>query len=159
MTTADLYDIPLTRLDGTPSSLREFAGEVLLIVNVASECGLTPQYRGLEELYEAQRERGLRVLGFPCNQFGAQEPGTSAEIAQFCSRNYGVTFPLFEKIEVNGPQRHPLYRSLIGSGGDITWNFEKFLVDRDGSVLARFAPDVKPEDENLRAKIDSALQS
>jgi glutathione peroxidase len=161
MTTAsnELYDIKLHRLDGTPASLRDFAGDVLLIVNVASECGLTPQYEGLQQLYDREKARGFEVLGFPCNQFGAQEPGNSEQIATFCKRNYGVTFPLFEKVEVNGSQRHPLYSALIGDGGDITWNFEKFLVDREGNVVDRFSPNVTPEDPALQKTIDSALNA
>jgi glutathione peroxidase len=162
---ARVYDVPVRAIDGTQASLSEYAGDVLLIVNVASECGLTPQYAGLQRLFEEHQERGFAVLGFPCNQFGAQEPGTNAEIAQFCSRNYGVTFPLFDKIEVNGPKRHPLYRELIaaqpaakaGGATDIAWNFEKFLVDRNGDVVARFSPEVTPEDPALLDKIKTAL--
>jgi glutathione peroxidase len=155
---SNVYDIALRRIDGSDTTLREYAGDVLLAVNVASECGLTPQYAGLENLYEERAGRGFRVLGFPCNQFGAQEPGSSEQIAQFCSTNFKVTFPLFEKIEVNGPGRHPLYSELIAAEpGDITWNFEKFLIGRDGAVLARFAPSVTPEDPALQAALDAAL--
>jgi glutathione peroxidase len=155
-----LYDIPLRRIDGGGTTLREYAGDVLLVVNVASECGLTPQYAGLQKLYEERAGRGLRVLGFPCNQFGAQEPGTSEQIAAFCSSRFNVSFPLFEKIEVNGPGRHPLYRALVeAEPGDVAWNFEKFLIDRRGAVVARFAPDVPPDDPALVEAIDDALGS
>ena len=159
-TSNDLYEIAVRRIDGSDATLREFAGDVLLVVNVASECGLTPQYAGLEKLYEDRAARGFRVLGFPYNQFGAQEPGTNAEIAQFCTTRFNVTFPLFDKIDVNGPGRHPLYGALIAAEpGDIAWNFEKFLIDRHGAVVARFAPDVTPEDPALREAIDDALGS
>ncbi|HTX58828.1 MAG TPA: glutathione peroxidase [Verrucomicrobiae bacterium] len=152
-----LYDIPVRRNDGSDATLREYEGQALLVVNVASQCGLTPQYAGLQKLQEELAGRGLRVLGFPCNQFGAQEPGSSAEIKTFCETNYGVTFALFEKIEVNGAGRHPLYRELIGEGGDIGWNFEKFLVDRTGHVAGRFAPTVAPDDPKLRVEIERLL--
>jgi len=152
-----LYDIPLRTIDGKDASLREYAGEVLLIVNVASKCGLTPQYGGLQRLHDEWKGRGFSVLGFPCNQFGRQEPGTNEQISAFCSTNYGVTFPLFDKIDVNGPRRHQLYRALIGDGGNITWNFEKFLIGRDGSVLSRFAPKTGPDDAALRTSIENAL--
>jgi len=152
-----LYDIPLRRNDGTAASLREYAGDALLIVNVASQCGLTPQYGGLEGLEQEFGGKGFHVLGFPCNQFGAQEPGSNAEIAQFCETNYGVSFPLFDKIEVNGQGRHPLYAALIGDGPDIAWNFEKFLVDREGAVIARFDPKTAPDDAALRAAIERAI--
>jgi glutathione peroxidase len=156
----DLYDIELRHIDGRDTTLREYAGDVLLAVNVASECGLTPQYAGLEKLYEEKAGRGLRVLGFPCNQFGAQEPGTNEQIAQFCTTRFNVTFPLFDKLEVNGPGRHPLYRALTAAEpGDITWNFEKFLIDRNGKVVGRFAPGVEPEDPALLEAIDDALGS
>ncbi len=162
-TADDLYDIALTRLDGSPSSLRDFAGKVLLAVNVASRCGLTPQYAGLQALYESLRGRGFEVLGFPCNQFGAQEPGTSAEIAEFCTSWYGVSFPMFSKLDVNGSARHPLYRALIAAqpgsadSSDVSWNFEKFLIDRRGNAIARFSPRTTPDDPELRARIESAL--
>jgi glutathione peroxidase len=156
----DLYDIAVRHIDGRETTLREYAGDVMLAVNVASECGLTPQYAGLEKLYEEKGGRGLRVLGFPCNQFGAQEPGTNEQIVQFCTTRFNVTFPLFDKIEVNGPGRHPLYDVLIQSEpGDITWNFEKFLIDRNGKVIGRFAPAVTPEDSALLEAIDDALGS
>lgn len=146
-----IYDFEATALDGTRVSLGRYRGNVLLIVNVASECGFTPQYAGLEALYRRHRERGLVVLGFPCDQFGHQEPGDEAAIRQFCTTRYDVTFPLFAKIEVNGPGAHPLYRYLkraqpgvLGSEA-IKWNFTKFLVDRDGSVIRRYAPRDTPE--------------
>ncbi len=162
--TADVLDVPVARLDGTPATARGIAGDhVALVVNVASRCGLTPQYAGLERLQERYGEAGLTVVGVPCNQFGGQEPGTSEEIATFCSATYGVTFPLTEKVEVNGPGRHPLYARLTevpderGRAGDITWNFEKFVVDRAGAVVARFGPGVDPEDERVVAVLERAL--
>ena len=150
MTTA--YEFEATSLDGKPVRLQEFTGKPLLIVNTASKCGFTPQYTGLEALYQRYRDRGLVVLGFPCNQFGEQEPGTASEIGAFCEKNYGVSFPMFAKVDVNGDSAHPLYQwlkeaapGLLGSKA-IKWNFTKFLVDRSGSVKARFAPTTKPED-------------
>lgn len=147
-----LYDIEVRGIDGRVQRLADYAGQVLLVVNTASRCGFTPQYRGLEALYEAFRERGFAVLGFPCNQFGAQEPGSEREIASFCDLHYKVRFPLFAKIDVNGRQAHPLYRylkhearGLLGSER-IKWNFTKFLVDRQGRVVARYGPMTKPED-------------
>jgi glutathione peroxidase len=160
-----LYDIPIHTLEGEESSLAPYRGKALLLVNVASQCGLTPQYTGLEALQERYADRGFSVLGFPCNQFGAQEPGTPGEIAEFCSTNYGVTFPLFEKIEVNGPDRHPIYQQLTevpdaeGNAGDITWNFEKFLVSPDGEIVARFRPQVEPDDTALVGALESQLPS
>ena len=177
----DLASIPLTRLDGQPDSLAAYAGKVLLVVNVASKCGLTPQYEGLETLYQQYGERGLTVLGFPANDFGAQEPGTHGEIAEFCKLNYGVSFPLFAKADVTGPAQQPLYAALTAAkpdksgpadsfgemlkgygmtptqDPDVLWNFEKFLVGRDGTVLARFAPNVNPDDPALVAAIEAAL--
>ncbi len=156
------YDIPLRTLGGEPSSLANYRGRALLIVNVASKCGLTPQYTGLESLQQQYAEQGLSVLGFPCNQFGAQEPGSAEEIETFCSINYGVTFPMFEKVVVNGPDRHPLYVELTqvadaaGKAGDIEWNFEKFLVSPDGAVR-RFRPKTKPDDPELVEAIKAAL--
>jgi glutathione peroxidase len=144
-----LYDYPINTLDGAPSSLKSYEGSTLLLVNVASQCGLTPQYTGLEDLEKRYASRGFSVLGFPCNQFGEQEPGNAEEISTFCSVNYGVTFPLFEKIEVNGDNRHPLYTELEevadaeGHTGDIRWNFEKFLVTPEGKVAA-VQPDGDP---------------
>jgi glutathione peroxidase len=158
-----LADIPLKTLSGDDASLREHAGKVLLIVNVASQCGLTPQYTQLEELQRSYGDRGFSVLGFPCNQFLEQEPGTPEEIATFCSVNYGVTFPLFEKIEVNGEGRHPLYAALTatadaeGHTGDIRWNFEKFLVAPDGDVVARFSPITTPDDPAVVEAIEANL--
>jgi glutathione peroxidase len=158
-----IYSTPIARLDGSPDAMSEVAGKVTLVVNVASKCGLTPQYEGLENLQKAYGDRGFSVLGVPCNQFKGQEPGTAAEIAEFCSATYGVTFPLTEKIEVNGEGRHPLYSQLTpvadaeGASGDIRWNFEKFLVGRDGSVLARFSPMVAPDAPEVIAAIESAL--
>jgi glutathione peroxidase len=177
-----LYEIPVNQIDGTKSSLAPHRGKVALIVNVASACGLTPQYAGLEKAYETYRAQGFEVLGFPANEFGAQEPGTNAEIQSFCSTKFGVEFPMFEKIVVKGPGQHPLYRALVaarpqaeGDGGaamraklegygiksdnetDILWNFEKFLVSRSGEVVARFAPDVTPDDPKLTAAIEAEL--
>lgn len=149
--TAAIYALSAERLDGTTQSLADYAGKVLLIVNTASRCGFTPQYAGLEALYRRYRERGLVVLGFPCNQFGAQEPGSEAEIGAFCEKNYGVSFPMFAKIEVNGENTHPLFRllkqeapGLLGSQA-IKWNFTKFLVDRQGRVVSRAAPATSPD--------------
>jgi len=155
------HDIKLKALDGEELSLTPLKGQVVLVVNVASKCGLTPQYAALEKLYQSYKDRGLSVLGLPCNQFAGQEPGTEAEIQAFCSLNYGVTFPLSSKLEVNGPQRHSLYRLLAGEGaefpGDITWNFEKFLVGKDGRVLARFSPRTPPDDPAVIQAIEKAL--
>ncbi len=158
-----VYDIPVHTLDGQSSSLGALAGQTLLVVNVASKCGLTPQYEGLERLHERFAGRGFAVVGFPCNQFGGQEPGTADEIAEFCSATYGVSFPLFEKIEVNGPGRHPVYQELTaipdasGEAGDIQWNFEKFLLRADGTVAARFRPRTDPEDPAMVAAIEENL--
>lgn len=177
-----LYEIPLRRLDGTAATLAEYRGRVMLIVNVASKCGLTPQYAGLQQLHTLYAGRGLSVLGFPCNDFAAQEPGTEADIGTFCDTQYGVTFPLFSKVTINSAPRHPLYQQLIAAQpgarssaageltqtlakhgllpkqhGDVLWNFEKFLIGRDGKVRARFAPDVTPEDAGLVSEIESAL--
>ena len=177
-----LQDIPLRQIDGSPTTLGQFAGSVLLIVNVASQCGLTPQYEGLETLYKKYRAKGLVVLGFPANDFGAQEPGSNQEIVEFCQTRFAVDFPLFEKISVKGPAQHPLYRELIAqkpqarsnAGGtlgaklaehglspkqpsDVMWNFEKFLIDRQGRVVDRFAPDVTPEQPDLVSAIENEL--
>ena len=158
-----VHDFPVNTLTGQPGSLGDLAGRTLLVVNVASQCGLTPQYTGLERLHEQYAARGFAVVGFPCNQFGGQEPGTAEEIATFCATNYGVTFPMFEKIEVNGPGRHPIYAELSqmpdasGEAGDIQWNFEKLLVGPDGTVLARFRPLVTPEDPGLVAAVEASL--
>jgi len=158
-----IYDIPVKTLDGADSSLGALAGKTLLVVNVASKCGLTPQYTALEELHERLAPRGFSVVGFPCNQFGGQEPGTTEEIAEFCSTSYGVTFPMFEKIEVNGEGRHPLYTELTsvpdaaGEAGDVQWNFEKFLLRPDGTVAARFRPRTVPDDPEVLAAIEENL--
>jgi glutathione peroxidase len=146
-----VYEFAAETLDGKPAALADYRGQVLLIVNTASKCGFTPQYEGLEALYRRHKDQGFAVLGFPCNQFGAQEPGDAAEIANFCSLTYDVSFPMFSKVDVNGPAAHPLYaflkkqkKGLLGSEG-IKWNFTKFLVDRSGAVVERFAPTTKPE--------------
>jgi glutathione peroxidase len=157
------YDHTLEALDGSTLDLAAFRGQPTLIVNVASKCGLTPQYEGLQSLYERYADRGLNVVGVPCNQFGEQEPGTPDEIATFCSANYGVTFPLTAKLDVNGPNRHPLYDELTatpdaeGKAGDVQWNFEKFLISSDGEILARFRPLTTPDDPELLAAIENAL--
>lgn len=158
-----VYDHSLPALDGGGNVLDQVRGKVALVVNVASQCGLTPQYAQLQELQQRYEDRGFTVLGVPCNQFLGQEPGTPEEIAEFCSTNYGVTFPLSAKIDVNGEDRHPLYAELTefadaeGHQGDIRWNFEKFLVDRAGNVVARFNPTVSPDDPAVTAAIDAAL--
>jgi glutathione peroxidase len=156
-----MWDAPIRTLQGAPTRLADYKGKALLLVNVASECGLTPQYTALEALHERLAPRGFTVIGFPCNQFGGQEPGTPEEIATFCSTTYGVTFPMSEKLEVNGPGRHPLYAWLTdpanGHPGDIQWNFEKFLVGRDGKLLNRYAPTVEPRDNGLMNDIAAAL--
>ncbi|HSN02230.1 MAG TPA: glutathione peroxidase [Acidimicrobiales bacterium] len=157
-----LHDIPVNTLAGEPSSLAEHRGRSVLVVNVASQCGLTPQYEGLVALHERYRDRGFAVVGFPCNQFAGQEPGSAEEIATFCAVNYGVSFPMFEKIDVNGEGRHAIYAHLVevedaeGYSGDVRWNFEKFLITPDGSIQ-RFAPTVTPEDPVLVAAIEAAL--
>ncbi|MEA3132716.1 MAG: glutathione peroxidase [Gammaproteobacteria bacterium] len=178
--TTSLYDVPLKQIDGTAGSLANYEGKVLLVVNVASKCGLTPQYKGLESLYQDKRASGLEVLGFPANNFKGQEPGSDAEISSFCSINYDVHFPLFSKISVLGEDQHPLYAQLtaarpaaIGEGPfrerlkgygvnpenpvDVLWNFEKFLLSRKGEVVARFAPDVAADDPRLVSAIDAEL--
>ena len=158
-----IYDVAVRALDGEAVSLRDYEGKVLLVVNVASACGLTPQYAGLERLHEKFGERGFAVLGFPCNQFGEQEPGTAEEIETFCSSTYGITFPLFEKADVNGDNRQPLYDVLTpladaeGVSGDIRWNFEKFLVDRSGEPVRRFSPLVEPESDEILDAVESLL--
>lgn len=178
---ASIQTIPLKTITGADASLDDYAGKVLLVVNVASKCGLTPQYEGLEKLYGQYRDQGLVVLGFPANDFGAQEPGTNDEIAAFCTTNFGVDFPMFAKIAVTGEETHPLYRELIGSGVPVTgdtdgfreklkgygmtpnpapgilWNFEKFVISRDGEVAARFAPTTAPDDPALIAAIQAEL--
>lgn len=159
-----ILDQSINTLSGNSSSLADMAPDkVCLVVNVASKCGLTPQYTGLEALHEKYASKGFAVVGVPCNQFGAQEPGSPEEIATFCSTNYGVTFPMTEKVDVNGDARHPIYAELTtvadadGTAGDIRWNFEKFLIGRDGTVIARFSPMVAPEDPGLVAAIESAI--
>ena len=159
-----ILDTKIARLDGTPGTLAEITGDrVTLLVNVASKCGLTPQYAGLEQLHEQYADRGFTVVGVPCNQFGGQEPGSSEEIAEFCSATYGVTFPLTEKVEVNGEDRHPLYEQLVttadekGTSGDITWNFEKFVLSSEGEVVARFGPGTEPTDPRLVEVVEAQL--
>jgi glutathione peroxidase len=158
-----IKDIPLTALDGTPTSLAAHTDKAVLVVNVASKCGLTPQYTALEELHKAYSDQGFSVVGFPCNQFGGQEPGTAEEIQTFCSTTYGVTFPLFEKIDVNGENRNPVYDELTktadaeGYTGDIRWNFEKFLLDGEGNVVARFSPRTEPDDPQIVGAIKALL--
>ncbi len=180
--TGTLYDIPLKRIDGSPATLGDYRGQVMMVVNVASKCGLTPQYEGLEKLHEAYHHKGFTVLGFPANEFAGQEPGSNAEIAEFCQSKFGVQFPMYEKIVVKGDGQHPLYRELVAQqpaatqkpGGDlmaklakhgmapkspseVAWNFEKFLIGRDGKVKARFAPDVTPGDPMVKAAIEKEI--
>jgi glutathione peroxidase len=165
-----VYDIPVNRIDGAPASLGDYKGKVVLVVNVASKCGLTPQYEGLEKLYENYMDKGLVVTGFPANEFGGQEPGTNAEVAEFCTTNFGVKFPMFEKIVVKGDGQHPLYAALTkavpvaeGVGdrapadGSVLWNFEKFLVAKDGSVARRFSPRMTPDDPIIVGAIEAEL--
>jgi glutathione peroxidase len=160
-----IFDVPIRTLSGEPSSLAEQKGKALLLVNVASKCGLTPQYEGLERIHARYAGLGFAVLGFPCNQFGGQEPGSAEEIATFCSTTYGVTFPMYEKIDVNGQARHPLYGELTqvpdgaGEAGDIQWNFEKFLVSPDGTVIGRYRPMTDPEAPELLSAIEATLPS
>lgn len=160
-----LYDIPLRTLTGEPTSLGEHRGAALLVVNVASKCGLTPQYEGLERLHQRYAGRGFTVLGVPCNQFAGQEPGTGEEIQTFCSTTYGVTFPLLEKTDVNGDQRHPLYAELTrtpdaqGEAGDVQWNFEKFLISPEGEVVGRFRPRTEPEADEVVAAVEADRKS
>ncbi|KAF3997390.1 glutathione peroxidase [Glaciimonas immobilis] len=158
---ATIYDFAVERLDGTPAMLSDYRGKVVLIVNTASKCGFTPQYKGLEEIYGKYRSRGFEILGFPCNQFGSQEPGSAEEIGAFCEKNYGVNFPLFAKIDVNGNKAAPLFQylktaapGLLGSEG-IKWNFTKFLINKDGTVFDRYAPQTKPE--SLSGDIEKLL--
>jgi glutathione peroxidase len=158
-----IYDQKISTLEGQPADLSEYKGKALLMVNVASKCGLTPQYEGLESLHETYGPRGFEVLGFPCNQFMGQEPGSAEEIREFCDTSYHVQFPLFEKIDVNGEQQHPLFAELEqqadadGEAGDVKWNFEKFLVSPEGKVVGRFRPQVTPEDPALVAAIEAQL--
>ncbi|GAA2651533.1 glutathione peroxidase [Streptomyces vastus] len=161
--TDSVYDVDIASLQGGSADLGQYKGKAVLIVNVASRCGLTPQYAGLERLHERYAAQGFTVLGVPCNQFMGQEPGTSEEIAEFCSATYGVTFPMTEKVEVNGDGRHALYERLVatedaeGHSGDIRWNFEKFLLGRDGTVLARFSPQTEPESADVVAAVEKAV--
>jgi glutathione peroxidase len=158
-----INDIPVTTLSDQATTLGELGGKVLLVVNVASKCGLTPQYTGLEKLQERYADKGFSVVGFPCNQFAGQEPGTAEEIQTFCSTTYGVSFPLFAKIDVNGEARHPLYAELTqtedaeGAAGDVQWNFEKFLISPEGEVVGRFRPRTEPEDETIVKAIEATL--
>jgi glutathione peroxidase len=158
-----IYDVDIDRLQGGPADLAQYRGKTVLLVNVASKCGLTPQYEGLQRLQETYGGRGFTVLGVPCNQFAGQEPGSAEEIAEFCSTTYGVDFPLTEKVDVNGERRHPLYAELVtvpdGSGytGDIRWNFEKFLIGPDGTVVARFDPRMEPDTDEVVEAIERSL--
>ncbi|SDM74919.1 glutathione peroxidase [Streptomyces sp. cf386] len=162
-TNASPLDVEIGALQGGPADLSQYSGKAVLVVNVASKCGLTPQYTGLEKLQEQYAERGFTVLGVPCNQFLGQEPGSAEEIAEFCSATYGVSFPLTEKVEVNGEGRHALYERLVGfadgegHSGDIRWNFEKFLIGRDGEVVARFSPQTEPESAEVVSALEGAL--
>lgn len=157
-----LYEIQLEDIDGNPTTLAEHKGKVMLIVNVASKCGYTKQYEGLETLYDQYKDQGVVVLGFPCNQFGGQEPGTEEEIAEFCRLTYGVSFPMYSKLNVNGPDRHPLYQALAGDSspfpGNISWNFNKFLVGKDGAILHRYESKITPLSETLVSDIKAALK-
>jgi glutathione peroxidase len=156
-----VFDFTLDRIDGTPQALSDYSGQVLLLVNVASQCGFTPQYEGLEQLYERYRERGFAVLGFPSNDFGQQEPGSDAEIAEFCRSKYSIRFPMFSKIRVKGADAHPLYRHLTGLpepvGGEVKWNFQKYLVNRRGEVVASYGSRTEPGDEVLVSTIEALL--
>jgi glutathione peroxidase len=153
-----VYEFTLTDIDGKPVDLKSYDGKVLLIVNVASKCGNTPQYEGLQKLYEQYKDRGLVVLGFPANNFMGQEPGTEEDIKAFCTSNYGVTFPMFSKISVKGPDTHPLYSYLIANTeSNVTWNFQKFLVGRDGKVVTSFTPKTQPMDESILTEIEAQL--
>lgn len=158
-----IHDFEMKTIDGKAQKLADYRGKVLLVVNVASKCGLTPHYKGLEALYEEKKGAGFAVLGFPCNQFGSQEPGSDADVATFCSTSYGVTFPMFSKIDVNGAGRAPLYAWLStektkpDGPGDVAWNFAKFVVGKDGAVKARFNPRIEPNDPALRGAIEAAL--
>jgi len=159
----DLSSIPLKDIDGKPTSLQPYSGKVMLLVNVASQCGFTPQYEGLEALWRKYKDQGLVVLGFPCNDFGAQEPGSNEEIKSFCKSRFDVSFPLFDKLHVLGAEQHPLYAALTGPSskapGPITWNFNKFLIGRDGAIISRFDSEVEPGSETLAKAVESALQA
>ena len=152
-----IFDVDIDALHGGSADMDRYREHVVLVVNVASRCGLTPQYAGLQALADEYADRGLVVLGVPCNQFAGQEPGSAVDIEDFCQVNYGVTFPLTEKVEVNGPGRHPLYGELVGDGPDITWNFEKFVIAPDGEVAARFGPQTQPQDGELIAAVEKHL--
>jgi glutathione peroxidase len=152
-----LSDFTANTITGEEQPLETYAGKVALVVNTASKCGFTPQFEGLEKLHAQYSDKGLVVLGFPCNQFGSQESGTEEEIGEFCQVNYGVTFPITEKVDVNGPERHPLYQELVGDGPDIQWNFEKFLIAPDGEVAARYGPRTEPQDGELVAAVEKLL--
>ena len=157
-----IYEFEMTTIDGKPAKLSKYKGQILLIVNTASLCGFTPQYTDLEALYQKYKDKGLRIAAFPANEFGAQEPGTDADIKSFCMTKYALTFDLYSKISVKGPSIHPLYKYLTtdaGCNGDIPWNFSKFLVDRDGTVVARFGPDANPVGKDIAAKIEPLLAS
>lgn len=157
----NLYDIPLKDIDQKPTSLKPYKGKVILVVNVASQCGLTPQYQALEKLHQQFKAKGFSVLGFPCNDFGAQEPGSNDEIKSFCSSKYQVTFPLFDKLHVKGASQHPLYSALSGKSspfpGDVKWNFGKFLIGKNGELLKRFEPRTTPDDEEVIKAIEAAI--
>jgi len=155
---SNALEFTLNSIDGNPAPLAQYKGKVVMIVNVASKCGYTPQYAGLEALYEKYKDKGFVILGFPANNFGQQEPGTNEEIKTFCSRAYNVTFPMYAKISVKGEDRHPLYKYLTETGGEIKWNFTKFLVGKDGKVIARFEPAVKPESAEVAGVIEKTLQ-
>ena len=161
-TVTKLQEIPLKDINGKETSLGAYTGKVLLVVNVASKCGLTPQYKALEGIHQKYQDKGFRVLGFPCNDFGAQEPGTNEEIKEFCSTKYDVTFPLFDKLHVKGPEQHALYTALTGKDspypGDIKWNFGKFLIGKDGKILKRFEPKVAPDSPEVIEAIEAALK-
>jgi glutathione peroxidase len=152
-----IFDVDIDGLAGGSAELDRYRGQAVLVVNVASRCGLTPQYAGLQTLHDTYAARGFTVLGVPCNQFAGQEPGSAEDIQDFCSTTYGVTFPLTEKVDVNGPGRHPLYAALVGDGDDIQWNFEKFVIAPDGEVAARFGPQTQPQDGELIAVIEKHL--
>ena len=155
---SSVYDFTMNSIDGQPLPLSNFKGKVLLIVNVASFCGFTPQYEGLEAVYEKYKEQGFVIAGFPANNFGAQEPGTNEEIKTFCARKYNVKFPIYSKISVVGPDKAPLYQFLTATGGEIKWNFTKFLIDRNGKVIARFESPVKPDSPEVISAIEKALK-
>ncbi|MCI0747334.1 MAG: glutathione peroxidase [Verrucomicrobia subdivision 3 bacterium] len=161
MAETKLQEIPLKDIDGKAASLKDYNGKVLLVVNVASKCGLTPQYKALEAVHQKYKSKGFTVLGFPCNDFAGQEPGSTEDIKQFCSREYNVTFPMFDKIHVKGPEQHPLYTALTGKEapfpGDVKWNFGKFLIGRDGRILKRFEPKVAPDSPEVTQAVEAAL--